>query len=34
MAGTILIIDDNEMNFSMAAELLERAGYTVIGAED
>ena len=33
MSDTILIIEDNEQNFYLMRFLLEKSGYTVIGAE-
>ncbi len=34
MSDTLLIIEDNEQNFYMMRFLLEKSGYTVIGAEN
>jgi CheY-like chemotaxis protein len=33
MSDTLLIIEDNEQNFYMMRFLLEKSGYTIIGAE-
>lgn len=34
MATTILVVEDNELNMQMAKELLDLAGFDVLGAED
>ena len=34
MNNTLLIIEDNEQNLYMMRFLLEKNGFTVIGAED
>ncbi|MBN2125063.1 MAG: response regulator [Deltaproteobacteria bacterium] len=34
MSGTLLIIEDNQQNFYLMRFLLEKGGFTVIGAEN
>jgi len=34
MNGTLLVIEDNEQNFYMMRFLLEKHGFTIIGAEN